>query len=160
MLATAPDSAAGLLVRNFKNCIDGLADTQIAFRWAEYEYRRRSHFAMELLLAALTGSLIEFEEASIAQVVSDWSSSFETSPMLNQIWPHASEAFGSNAIGAVSSVPEQLFDSQRIPTSELRRLAPSNQALAAVDRHPSPSWPAPATGRSRSPLANRSLHPW
>ena len=132
MLATEPDSAAGLLVRNFKNCIEGRSEDRIAFTWAEYEYRRRCHFALELLLAALTTSLTEFEEASITQIVSDWFSSFESSPLLSEIWPRAPDAWESNAIESVDSVPEHLFATERLPTSDLRHLAPSNQALVAI----------------------------
>ena len=132
LLASEPDNAGGLLVRNFKNCIEARSEDRIAFTWAEYEYRRRCHFALELLLAALTTSLTEFEEASIGQIVSDWMSSFEISPLLSEVWPRASEAWGSTAIEGIASVPERLFSGERIPTGELRHLAPSNQALAAV----------------------------
>lgn len=132
MLASDPDNASGLLLRNLRRCIEGKSQDRISFAWAEYEYRRRCHFALELLLAALPTSLAEFEEASIAQIVAEWMRSFETSPLLIQMWPRASEAWELSAIESVASVPKQLFFNERIPIRELRHLVPSNQALAAV----------------------------
>ena len=132
MLASRPDNASGLLKRNFRNCIEGEAKTEVAFAWAEYEYRRRCHFALELLLAALTSSLSEFEEASVTQVVSDWFNSFEPSQFLSEIWPDALQAREATAIDGVTSVPGELFVNERIPVTNLQHLAPSNQAFAAV----------------------------
>ena len=132
MLASRPDNATGLLDRNFRNCIEGETETESAFAWAEYEYRRRCHFALELLLSALTISLSEFEEASIAQVVSDWFNSFESSQLLSEIWSEASQARETTAIEGVTSVPRELFVNSRTPVNDLRHLAPSNQAFAAV----------------------------
>ena len=132
MLAKKPDSATGLLMRNFRDCIDGSAKTVIEYTWAEYEFRRRCHFALELLLAALTASLREFEKASIAQIVARWFSGFTTAPFLRKIWPRVSEAMESSAARAVASVPAQLFAGARIPMSDLQNLPPSNQALSAL----------------------------
>ena len=132
LLSSEPDSSANLLVRNFENCIEGRSEDRIAFTWAEYEYRRRCHFALELLLAALTTSLTEFEEASITQIASEWFGSFEASPLLSNVWPSASEAWGSTALQGVASVPERLFASDRLPTSDLRHVASSDQVLFAI----------------------------
>ena len=132
MLASRPDNASGLINRNFRNCIEGKIESEIAFAWAEYEYRRRCHFALELLLSALTISLLEFEAASIARVVSNWFNFFEPSQLLNEIWPAASQAREMTAIEGVRSVPGKLFVNARMPVNDLRHLVPSNQAFAAV----------------------------
>ena len=132
MLAAEPDSAIGLIVRNFNNCTQQRDRTQIAIRWAEYEYRRRCHFALELMLSALTSSLAEFQEAAIAQVVSDWFDKFEASPRLNKIWPEALGASESSARSAVESIPKQLFAGEPVPTNDLRHLPTIDQAFAAV----------------------------
>jgi hypothetical protein len=132
MLATEPDNATGLIVRNFKSCTEEAIGTPIAFRWAEYEYRRRCHFALELMLSALTSSLAEFEEAAIPQVVSDWFDTFEASPLLDAVWPAASGAKDASALEAVESVPKQLFDDRPVPTNDLRHLPTNDQAFAAI----------------------------
>jgi hypothetical protein len=132
MLASKPDSAAGLIVRNFNECTQQGAGTPIAFRWAEYEYRRRCHFALELMLAALTSSLAQSEEAAISQVVSEWLDSFEASPLLAKIWPEASGARQLAAFEGVDSVPKQLFAGEAVPSSDLRHLPTIDRAFAAV----------------------------
>ena len=132
MLSAEHDDAAGILVRNFKSCIDGDSENQVAFRWAEYEYRRRCHFALELLLAALTATLNEFEDASIAEIVSNWRETFELSQLLMDLWPRASGAWGLKVSEGLASIPERLFDGNSLPTNELRYVAPGNQALAAI----------------------------
>jgi len=80
MLAAQPDNAGGLIVRNFQSCIDGRTVDRISVAWAEYEYRRRCHFSLELLLAALTKHLSELSEAGIVDVVNDWSAVDENNP--------------------------------------------------------------------------------
>ena len=80
MLAAQPDNAGGLIVRNFQSCIDGRTVDRISVAWAEYEYRRRCHFSLELLLAALTKHLSELSEAGIVDVVNDWSAVDEHNP--------------------------------------------------------------------------------
>lgn len=132
MLTVQPESAPDLIVRNFKSCTLQEGETTIAYRWAEYEYLRRCHFALELLLSALTRSLVEFEEAGIAQIVSGWFEDFEASPLLNEFWPAATEVIESTAFGAVESIPKGLFSEEPIPISDLRGLPRVDQAFIAL----------------------------
>ena len=132
MLASDHDSATGLIVRNFKECAQGGQNNQIAFNWAEYEYRRRCHFALELMLSALTSNLAEFEEATIPQIVSSWFSTLDASPLLSKAWPSVSDARNLSASEAVASVPKDLFSDKPIPTSDLRHLPLPDQAFSAI----------------------------
>ena len=132
MLISEPDSAAGLIVRNFKNCTRGANKDLVAFRWAEYEYRRRCHFALELLLSALTASLKRFDEATIPQIVSDWFVTFEATPALEELWPAASAAKAASALEALGTVPANLLGDAPIPAAELRQLPTNDQAFAAA----------------------------
>ena len=133
MLGKTPDSADGLPVRNFPNCIDGGAKTRFEYAWADCDYRRRCHFALELVLAALTASLREFGKASTPQIVARWFRPFTTVPFLRKVWPRVSEAIVSSGARAVASVPEQLFSGERIPLSDLKNLVPSNQASGTIE---------------------------
>ncbi len=132
MLATDHESATGLIVRNFKNCAQGDQSSEIAFSWAEYEYRRRCHFALELMLFALTRSLAEFEEATIPQIVSSWFSTLDASPLLAKAWPTVSEARNLSGAEAVASVPRNLFSDKPVPTGDLRHLPIPDQAFSAI----------------------------
>jgi hypothetical protein len=40
--------------------------------WAEYEFRRRVHFGLELLLSAFVDELISYEESTIERVTAEW----------------------------------------------------------------------------------------
>ncbi|MCE7998831.1 MAG: hypothetical protein HEP70_08240 [Rhodobiaceae bacterium] len=142
LLATEHESASALIVRNFKNCARGDQISEIAFKgdqisetahsWAEYEYRRRCHFALELMLSALTSSLAEFEKATISQVVSSWFSTLDPSPLLASEWTAVSEARNLNGAEAVASVPRDLFNGKPIPTGDLRHLPIPDQAFSAI----------------------------
>lgn len=132
MLSSDHDSATGLIARNFKNCAQGDQDNQIAFSWAEYEFRRRCHFALELMLSALTASLAEFEEATIPQIISSWFSTLDASPLLSDAWPTASDARNLSASEAVASVPKNLFSDKPVPTNDLRHLPLPDQAFSAI----------------------------
>ena len=132
MLGAQPDSATGLIVRNFESCTLRGTGTPTAFIWAEYEYRRRCHFALELMLSALTRSLADFEVAGIEQIVSGWLETLEASSRLNEIWPDMSAVIGSNVIAVVESIPKDLFSNQPVPVDDLRRLPTTDQAFAAV----------------------------
>ena len=131
MLADESDNATGLLVRNYRACVDGKTADRISFAWAEYEYRRRCHYALELLLAALTNQLGEHSEASILHAVTEWSAVDALSPTLAKIWPSAAMAWRAAAVDVAASVPEDLFIDKALPTGDLRRLAAADQALAA-----------------------------
>lgn len=132
LLAAEPDSPSGLIARNFKGCTVRRTGSQIAFSWAEYEYRRRCHFAMELMLSSLTHILREFEAASIEQIVSAWLKNIEASSLLKQIWPDITLILGSGALAAVESIPKNLFSAKPVPIDDLRRLPVIDQAFAAV----------------------------
>lgn len=109
MLASESATAPGLIIRNYSECSQKGFSSQIAFSWAEIEYRRRCHFALELLFDALTGSLAEIGETSTKEVVSEWFSSFQPSQQLSEIWPEATNTRQMTAIEAIKSVPQQLF---------------------------------------------------
>ena len=132
MLASEPASASNLIVRNYRDCTREGSGTPIASSWAECEFRRRCHFALELLLDALTSSLDEIGEATIEQVVLEWFSSFESSQLLGEIWPEATNTRQMTANEAIESVPKQLFVDDHISTFDISRLPIHNKAFAAV----------------------------
>ena len=132
MLASEPATAPGLIIRNYSECSQKGFGSQIASSWAEIEYRRRCHFALELLLDALTGSLTEIGETSTKEVVSEWFSSFQPSQQFSEIWPEATNTRQMTAFETIKSVPQQLFMGEYIPTYDLSQLSNSNKAFASV----------------------------
>ncbi|WP_319581547.1 hypothetical protein [uncultured Pseudodesulfovibrio sp.] len=65
-------SPASLICLAYKKVIDGILTTEVGVAWAEYELRRRVHFAIELLLDALTATLMELTEGTVEDVLKYW----------------------------------------------------------------------------------------
>jgi hypothetical protein len=132
LLQSNPDNATGLLVRNYHRCVTGDSQDATSMTWAEYEYRRRCHLCLELLLSSLVHGLDQYEQAAIAQVVERWSNARDLSGYLKDMWPGATMVWDLAAGAVRDSVPSDLFETSSIPTTALRKLPPPDQALAAV----------------------------
>jgi hypothetical protein len=69
-----PRSAAELIrlayVKAIRSGSSDLVAVEVA--WAEYEFRRMAHFALELLLSALTDTLLELTQGTLEDVVHRW----------------------------------------------------------------------------------------
>jgi hypothetical protein len=62
-----------LLSRNWSRTVageDGKASIRLA--WAEFEWRRRVHFALELVLGAISRTLAEARQATLQELVAVW----------------------------------------------------------------------------------------
>lgn len=81
-------SSGELIFENFRDAVTNdqahLSDTQLV--WMEYELRRRVHFSLELLLSALTDSLMDLTEATVQQILDAWSSSERLPSLLAEIF--------------------------------------------------------------------------
>ena len=61
-------SSSELILEAYRAASSG-ASTTVTLAWAEYELRRRGHFAIELLLSGLTERLQDLTQATVEQVV-------------------------------------------------------------------------------------------
>ncbi len=73
-LETHTMSSAQLIVSAYKEAVDGVSSSDVETAWAEYELRRRVHFAIELLLSALTETLMDLTEGTVDDALDTWSS--------------------------------------------------------------------------------------
>jgi len=131
LLKVRPDYASGIIVRNYQRCCAGADKSSIAVSWADYDYRRRCHFALELLLSSLTRDLSQREHATISEIVADWATEDNASDWVLSLWPQAKSTWQQTAIDSRSSVPPTLFADTAVPIDNLRNVSPSEQALAA-----------------------------
>ena len=67
----ANSSANDLIARNYDKAVANGA-TAIELEWASFEWHRRVHFALELLLSAVIETLLQAGSLSLPQVVSIW----------------------------------------------------------------------------------------
>lgn len=99
--------------------------------WAEYEWRRRLHFALELMLSAVASTVRARGEATLDEVVEEWLEEPDLPARLTGAWPLAPLARGRQAAEAFASVPADLYLSEA-PPDDLARLKPHARALAAI----------------------------
>jgi hypothetical protein len=65
-------SSSELILDAYRAASSGADATPVTLAWAEYELRRRGHFAIELLLSSLTDELMALTEATVHRVVEAW----------------------------------------------------------------------------------------
>jgi len=58
-------SSAQLITTAYREAVEGGPGSEVGAAWAEYDLRRRVHFAIELLLSALTETLMDLTEGTV-----------------------------------------------------------------------------------------------
>lgn len=72
-LGREPRSSEELIQLAYARAVQGgSTPSEVEVAWAEYEFRRAVHFALELLLSALTDTLMDLAEGTVAEVVANW----------------------------------------------------------------------------------------
>jgi hypothetical protein len=118
-----------LLAANYAAVAEQTSSSPTAVEWAHYEWRRRVHYALELLLSALCGGIFSKSAATVPEILDDWSRN-AVAPQLTDWWPAAPAAWAMDTASAISSVSSALFKDQPIPVQALNRLPPGDKALA------------------------------
>ena len=125
-------AANRLLARNLDACCKGTLGNQISLAWADYEWRRRHHFALELLLSAVCGLLQSIDTASPKELVDEARADFLRYPAaLTALWPEATQAWGRSAVDAFSSVPAGLMAGRSLPFTAFTEMRASQRLLGA-----------------------------
>jgi hypothetical protein len=97
----------------------------IELEWATFEWHRRVHFALELLLSAITQTLLREGSLAIGQVVERWSSFHNSAVPLSAFWM---EPVGA----AVATVQPMLFSGSLLRTGNFDG-GPEVMALKAFE---------------------------
>ena len=112
----------------------GKSSGAIEDAWAECEWRRRLHFAVELLLSSVADTVRSLGAATLGEVIEEWLSTAPDSaliaPRLKALWPEAALAINRTSRDAVLSIPEDLL-LEAAPPRDLAALPPGARALAA-----------------------------
>jgi hypothetical protein len=102
--------------------------------WAECEWRRRLHFAVELVVSSVADTVRSLGSATLGEVVEEWlratPADAPVAPRLAGLWPEAALAIGRSGRDAVLSVPEDLL-LEAAPPRDLAALSAGARALAA-----------------------------
>lgn len=107
--------------------------TEVSLHWAAYEMHRRIHFALELLLEALSKEIADADGITVAEVVSLWASDVEIPTMLmNDFNPGAEVEFTRSFGEFASSLKTHAFLERPLDRRLRRAPASSEQALIAL----------------------------
>ena len=107
----------------------------IADAWAEYEWRRRLHFAVELALSAVSDTVSDLDGPTLGEAVGHWldgpaNVGSPAATRLAAVWPDHRRAAGLTCAEAVQSVPAGLY-LDHAPPGDLANLPAGNRAFAA-----------------------------
>lgn len=128
---SGPLRADVLLADNYRHIISSGGDKDgVTTAWAEFEWRRRLHFALELMFSGLCGTLLARNQATLREVVTEWQEAPALPPLLTKMWPEAHLAWSRSGARAVSSVPDGIL-LDGAPASALGSVSPHARAIAA-----------------------------
>ncbi len=132
LLTEQPRSSSELIAAAYTDAVRGGASEPVRLAWAEYEMRRRGHFAIELLLGALTGSLLELEAATVEQVVTSWQGEDPPPSVVTKQAGWTADALREQMASLVSKLEHDAFVTERPRVSVARSLSRPAQVLYAV----------------------------
>ena len=78
-------SSSSLICKAYRQATERQTETDVAIAWAEYEVRRRVHFALELLLEAFTDTLMDLDGGTVESVIDAWTTDELAPPILAQV---------------------------------------------------------------------------
>ncbi|MCR6727084.1 hypothetical protein [Agrobacterium fabrum] len=126
------NSADQLLALNLQEVSAGHRRDATSLAWAGYEWRRRQHFALELLLNAVCGVLGSLGGAgSIGDVVRAAREEWNLNERLTTLWPAAITVWESSAVAARGSVPLELFAGKALRFMSVDELSPPQKLLVS-----------------------------
>jgi hypothetical protein len=130
-----PKSANDIIAANFRHVVrvPPAVLTIVELAWAEYEIRRRVHFGCELLLADLTSTVLEFTQASVNRVVTQWMTTGAFSTAVQKAIGASSPATIITFSDLLSKMPTASFLDSPVRNTEGRQAEPGgNQAFYGI----------------------------
>lgn len=107
---TGKTSADNMLASNLQQVSSGARTDAASLAWAGYEWRRRQHFSLELMLNAVCGILNSLGGAgTLGDVVRVSRAESGLNLRLAELWPSAAKAWNLSSVAARDSVPPELF---------------------------------------------------
>ena len=125
-------SSAQLIAAAYKEAADGRSIGEVGMAWAEYELRRRVHFALELLLGALTETLMELTEATVDDVLDDWSSEEPVPALLSEVLEIEQPVWDVTLEQMERRMATEAWLERAVPVAEARGLPSWCKALLGV----------------------------
>ena len=125
-------SSADIITQNYitfaNECSNKPRDVESA--WFEYELKRKIHFSLELLLSALTDTIIDLNGSSLTQVLDNWSNTFDISDLVQHTIPETT-SYNTTVFNLAKDISNDIFDTS-FSYAGVQNLSVSNRALYAV----------------------------
>ena len=125
-------SSAQLIAAAYREAADGRSGDEVGMAWAEFELRRRVHFALELLLGALTDTLMELTKGTVADVLDAWSSDEPMPQLLSEVLAIEQPVWRVTLEDMDEGLPTEAWLEHPLPVSEARNLPAWCKALFGV----------------------------
>jgi len=125
-------SSSDLIRTAYKEAAEGRAGSDVGMAWAEYELRRRVHFAVELLLEALTDTLMDLTEGTVEDVLDAWSTDEPIPTLLAEIVGLAPPMLERQMDEIEGSLPDDLWLERSVPIAGARGMPAWCKAIFAV----------------------------
>jgi len=131
---TRPISSSSWIRDNYRHCVEASPAkvSPVEAAWAEYELRRRVHFGLELLLGALTDTLLEITEGTLGRILGEWMTESSIPPLLRDIFHLPSVPFDEPFERIEAEIPVESFLDTPPDPRRARNLAPCPKAIYAV----------------------------
>jgi hypothetical protein len=154
---TEPLSSSELIRMNYERCVQAgdaaIGGVQLA--WFDYELHRRVHFSLEMLLKALTQTLVGLDGGTIGDVVGEWRVEPEIPEELRALVSVSSLDYSAEWAVLAHSVPETAMLDRSIPRRSLVAMSASVQSIAAMGLLVA-CWKQSAAIRRNSQLQDRA----
>ena len=125
-------SSSDLIRTAYKEAAEGRAGSDVGMAWAEYELRRRAHFAIELLLEALTDTLMDLTEGTVEDVLDAWSSDEPLPALLAEVVGVEPPLLEKRMDELGGHLPEDLWLERSMPIAGARGMPTWCKAIFAV----------------------------
>ena len=116
-------TAADLIALNFRRVVETVPSsvTRAQLAWMEYELRRRTHFACELLLADVTGTLQDLATGSVDAIAARWMALHGIAPAVREVLGVDEIASDTTLRDVMDRMPTDAFVRDRLRIAEGRR---------------------------------------
>ncbi|MYD98145.1 MAG: hypothetical protein F4X98_12295 [Gammaproteobacteria bacterium] len=131
-LETRALSSAQLIGIAYRDAVETGAASAVAAAWAEYELRRRVHFAIELLLGALTETLMDLTEGTVDDVLDAWSTEERLPPLVSEVLGIEHSVFRADMEDIAAVMPEDAWLERPVPIRAARGLPSWCKAIFAL----------------------------
>lgn len=127
-------SSPELIRKQYSTLISSPLETtpEVERIWAEYELRRRCHYACEMLLSALTDTLLSLADGTPEQVLALWQTEWNYPAIMDGLLSDTESPFGMKISAVMQGLPSTAFLDSEIDNRSTRDLSPASRAVYAL----------------------------